>query len=248
MVLLMEMILRPKEGFFMTKERILPKPDRYAVCSPDGIPIKEFYKGIFEEVFLFFHPFIKPKTIKYELFEPDTYPSITDIMKHCEILTWSQFLKLSSIDNYQQLDIGLRTSISGLNQTYKNEKIAKAILDVCEQEEIIAPAEGCFPETLISGVLESIKKQGHDWIWYGDEFGTERKLEYVDDLVTNCDTFPIHPINLFTHDHSILLTTHWDSHFSMLCSDKNTINEIVTSCNLDGFYCDESTRIYWSIN
>ncbi|MER2009290.1 MAG: DUF2711 family protein, partial [Psychrobacillus sp.] len=156
----------------MAKERILPKPDRYAVCSPEGIPIKKFYEGVFEEVYIFFHPFIKPKTIKYELFEPDTYTSRDDIIKHCEMLTWNQFLEISGIDNYQQLDIGLRTSISGLNQTYKNEKLAKVILDVCEQEEIIAPTEGCFPETLITGILENIKKQGHDWIWYGDEFGT----------------------------------------------------------------------------
>lgn len=232
----------------MVKERILPKPSRYSVCSPEGMPIKEYYNGVFEEVYIFFHPFIKPKTIKYELFEPDTYPSRADIIKHCEMLTWRQFLGISGIENYKQLDIGLRTTISGLNQSVKNEKLAKAIIDICEQEEIIAPTEECFPEALITGVLESIKKEGHDWIWYGDELGTERKLEYIDDLNANCDTFPpIHPINLFTHDHSILLTTHWDSHFSMLCSDKDTVNQIVKSCNLEGFYCDESTMIYWSL-
>ncbi|QGM29159.1 hypothetical protein GI482_01535 [Bacillus sp. N3536] len=48
-------------------------------------------------------------------------------------------------------------------------------------------------------------------------------------------------------NHSILLTTHWDSHFSMLCSDKNTVNKIVKSCNLEGFYCVERTKVYWSL-
>ncbi|MFJ7936184.1 DUF2711 family protein [Sporosarcina sp. NPDC096371] len=231
----------------MTKTRVSPELHRYAVCAPDGNPIKDYYKGVFEEVFLFYHPFIKPKTIDYKLFEPNTYPSRNDIIKNCEIVTWKQFLEISSIKNYRQLDIGLRTLISGLNTKFANEDIAKVIQDVCVNKEIVAPSEGCFPELLITGLLESIKKEGYEWIWYGDEFCTERKLEYIEDLVEDYNSFQNHPINLFTHDNKILLTTHWDSHFSMLCSDKNTVNKIVDSCNLEGFYCSEHTEIYWSI-
>lgn len=32
-------------------------------ATEEGIPFKEFYKGIFEEVYLFFHPFLKPETM-----------------------------------------------------------------------------------------------------------------------------------------------------------------------------------------
>lgn len=51
----------------------------------------------------------------------------------------------------------------------------------------------------------------------------------------------------FTHDNELLVTTHWDSHFSMLCSDKETIERIVKHCDLEGFYCDDQTEIYWSV-
>lgn len=231
----------------MTKMRVLPEPDRYAVCAPDGNSIKDYYKGVFEEVFLFYHPFIKPKTIDYKLFESNTYPSRNDIIKNCEILTWTQFLEISTIKNYRQLDIGLRTLISGLNKKFANDDIAKVIQDVCENKEIVVPSEGCFPELLLTGLLENIKKEGYEWIWYGDEFCTERKLEYIDELVEDYNAFQNHPINLFTHDHKILLTTHWDSHYSMLCADKNTVNKLVESCNLEGFYCSEHTEIYWSL-
>ncbi|HLU22101.1 MAG TPA: hypothetical protein VKZ77_06415, partial [Bacillaceae bacterium] len=54
--------------------------------------------------------------------------------------------------------------------------------------------------------------------------------------------------NLFTHDNSILITTHWDSHFSLLCSDRQTLKHLVTTCNLEGFYCTEATEIYWSLS
>ena len=52
---------------------------------------------------------------------------------------------------------------------------------------------------------------------------------------------------MFTHDNELLVTTHWDSHFSMLCSDKETIERIVKCCDLEGFYCDNKTEIYWSL-
>ncbi|KON89952.1 hypothetical protein AF332_26085 [Sporosarcina globispora] len=42
---------------------LLPEPHRYAVCADEYIPIKEFYKGVFEEIFVFYHPFIRPKVI-----------------------------------------------------------------------------------------------------------------------------------------------------------------------------------------
>ena len=80
----------------------------------------------------------------------------------------------------------------------------------------------------------------------GDEFGSERKQEYLDDLWKS-DELEWNRKNLFTHDNELLVTTHWDSHFSMLCSDKETIERIVKSCGLEGFYCDNKTEIYWSL-
>jgi hypothetical protein len=31
-------------------------------------------------------------------------------------------------------------------------------------------------------VLSSIQLLGYEWVWVGDEFGTERKLYWIDDL------------------------------------------------------------------
>ena len=44
--------------------------------------------------------------------------------------------------------------------------------------------------------------------------------------------------NLFTHHNELLNTTHWDNHFSMLYSDKETIERVRKHCNLEGFYCN----------
>lgn len=232
----------------MDKERILPGPHRYAICSPDNMPIKIFYKGIFEEVFIFYHPFIKPLTIDYNLFNPDTYPSRNEIRDNCEKITWRQFLTLSGIESYKLLDIGLRTNILGLNERYQDINSGLLIKKTCKEKRIAAPFEGKFPEFIMNGLLKGIKTIGHEWIWSGDEHCTERKLEYIDDLIKDNDMLDHRAKNLFTHDNSILITTHWDSHFSLLCSDRSTVELLINSCNLEGFYCNEKTEMYWSLS
>ncbi|WP_211746249.1 DUF2711 family protein [Paenibacillus sp. Marseille-Q4541] len=231
----------------MTDVRVLPESHKYAVCAPDDMPIKGYYKGIYDEVYVFFHPFIKPISIDYGLFEPETYPGKNDIIEKCEMVTWKNFLSISGIESYSNLDIGLRTQIFGLKEQFANKETADRVRDTCEKHQIIAPMEGFFPEFLMNRLLLSIKKKGHNWIWSGDEFCTERKLEYIDDLIKDNDCLRNQRLNLFTNENEILLTTHWDSHFSLLCSDKDTINRIVKNTNLEGFFCDEKTEIYWSL-
>ncbi|WP_043931849.1 DUF2711 family protein [Bacillus sp. EB01] len=229
----------------MSDTIMLPEPHKYAVCASEDIPIKEFYNGVFEEIFIFYHPFINPKTIDWK--EGSSFGK-SDITNHCEPITWKNFLQLSSIESNKKLDIGLRTFIGGLNKQFVDEETAEIIHDVCEKNKLIIPSEGFFSELLLNKILDALKKEGHEWIWCGDEFGTERKLQHIEDLIEDNYPFSNQRVNLFTQDASILLTTHWDSHFSLLCSDKGTVNRIVNSCDLEGFHCNDKTMIYWSIH
>lgn len=111
----------------MIGKRVFSDPQRFAVCSPDSLPIKEYYKDVFEEIFVFYHPFIKPESIDYELFKPDTYPNRNEIRENCVVVTWKQFLKLSGIESFRKLDMGLRTNINGLRVAYQDENIARMI-------------------------------------------------------------------------------------------------------------------------
>ncbi|GGH27763.1 DUF2711 family protein [Paenibacillus segetis] len=225
--------------------RVLPEPEMYAVCAIDDASIKEYYRGYFDEVFIFFHPFIKPISIDISVFKPSTYPDKIRIVKHCEPVSWSEFLELSSISSFDELDIGLRTRILGLKQHLSNNNIANLIDATCDKFKLIEPTEGMLPQIIIDRILKAIQSIGYNWLWVGDEFCTERRLEYIDDIIYNDNLFRH---NLFTPDKSILITTHWDSHFSLLCSTKETIEKIIGMANLEGFYCQEDTEIYWSVS
>lgn len=226
------------------KIRVLPEPDRFAVCAVEDVPILKYYQGHFDEVFVFFHPFIKPISIDTSEFNPSTYPGKFRLVENCEAVSWSEFLDLSLIRNFEELDIGLRTRVLGLKQHLCNEETSKLINETCEKHNLIEPIEGMLPQLIIDGICKAVQSIGFDWLWIGDEFCTKRKLEYIDDIIQS-DNLSRH--NLFTPDKSILITTHWDSHFSFLCSTKEIIDEIVINANLEGFYCREETEIYWSI-
>ncbi len=117
-----------------------------------------------------------------------------------------------------------------------------------ETHGIPASTEGLFPELLHDRILRSIQGLGYEWIWVGDEFCTEGKLQWIDDL-TNQDTgLTRGRYNVFTPDKQMLWTVHWDSHFSFLCSSREKLTAIQSIGSLEGFFCTLSTEVYWSVH
>ena len=226
-------------------DRVLPKTELFASCPYDG-PILEYYNGQFESVFVILHPFLKPTSINKKRFYPETYPKKSEIISGCESVSWKQVIDLTNLTDISEVDIALRTGISGLKEEFANESFAHEIDMLDEKHDIVRPCEGDLPEIINNQVFEAIKNLAHNWLWVGDELGTERKLYWIEDLLED-DLKKCH-CNYFTHDHSLLVTTHWDSHFSFLCSSKEIITTILRNKEFEGFFCDAGTEVYWSLN
>lgn len=226
------------------RKRTLPEPDLFATCPNDG-KILEFYSGQFESVYVLLHPFIRTTSIDPGRFCPETYPSKTEILEGCVAVGWREIVKLTELTDINQIDIGLRTGIHGLATEFENEEYTNAITRLEESSNIIRPCEGDVPELLQNQLFEVLQQIGQEWLWIGDEFGTERKFEWIDDLKGDY-SFPSH-CKLFTPDKSLLVTTHWDSHFSFLCSTRETIQKILSINSFEGFFCNEKTEVYWSL-
>jgi len=86
-------------------------------------------------------------------------------------------------------------------------------------------------------------------MFVADEFGFERKLHYVQDVIDKNGEVELATAheNWYTPKNEILYTAHWDSFYTMLCSDKKTVESIVERYKFEGFYCNEKTKIYWSL-
>ncbi|MBC3808379.1 DUF2711 family protein [Undibacterium seohonense] len=224
--------------------RVLPQAEKFASCPSDG-KILDFYKGQFDDVFVLLHPFVRPMDISIDRFCPEHWPTKLEILEHCEPVVWQRILEMTELTCLEQIDVGLRTSIHGLNGEKANELFASSLIELSETTNIIHPTEGQLPPLLENRIFNTIKLLGYEWLWVGDDLGTERKLHWIDDLMSS-DEVPSHGC-IFTPDHRLLITTHWDSHCSFLCSSKDLIEKILDVDNFEGFYCTENTEVYWGL-
>ncbi|MGF1741398.1 DUF2711 domain-containing protein [Vibrio profundum] len=222
--------------------KVLPAPEKFASCPYDE-KILPFYEGQFESVYVMLHPFLKPTSLDVERFCPKTWPTKHEILDGCSAISWQEILDLTKLSSLSDIDVGLRTSIRGIKKELSSQEAADNLNSLSEELDIICPTEGHLPPMLENRLFRVIKTLGYDWLWVGDEFGTERKLHWVDDLIKK-DEIPSHGC-VFTHDHRLLITTHWDSHCSFLCSSRELIEKILSAEPVEGFYCTPKTEVYW---
>ena len=226
--------------------RIAPAPDIYATCPLDGC-ILDYYAGAFEAVYVSLSPFFRPMSISAKLFRPETYPDRHTIMATCQAVSWSEVMSLSGLPSLSAVDIGLRTQIGGLNDRYANQDFADCLDKMTESTGVRSPPEGEHSDLLHDQVLSLFQELGHTWVWVGDEFSSERKLHFIDDLKSEEKPTINGRCNVFSPDKSILWTVHWDSHFSFLCSSREILDRIRVSDRLEGFFCTPKTEVFWSV-
>ena len=205
-----------------------------SICAYPDIPILDFYEGYFDSVYIILHPFV----------------SLDEKEASYKQITWKEFIELAGFSDINQLDIALRNFIRGLKTKWENEADVNRVRRTCDAHKLRIPFEGKFQDILEHDMLVSLQEQGHDYMFIADEHGFERKVIYIQDLIEKKDKIELSYAgheNWYTNKHEILYTTHWDSHFTLLCSTRETIKSILDKHPYEGFYCDSKTEIYWSL-
>jgi hypothetical protein len=72
------------------------------------------------------------------------------------------------------------------------------------------------------------------------------ELVWIDDLINDVKELTLQT-NLYTYDRKILITCHWDSFQTYICSSREIVEKIVQNANLEGFYANANTEVYWSL-
>lgn len=163
-------------------------------------------------------------------------------------ISWAEVASKAELPSIAAVDIGLRTRILGLKEELSNREYADKIESLIGSHHILPPPEGFFSDLLHDRILQTVQGLGYEWVWVGDEFGTARKLYWIEDLKgPDADVTARHHCNVFTPDKQLLWTTHWDSHFSFLCSSKRNLDAIQKANQFEGFFCTPLTEVYWSV-
>ncbi len=228
-------------------ERVSPDPDRYAVCPLDG-PVLAFYEGEFEAAYVLLNPFLRRKSTSFELaISALDEMSADEFCQTFEAVRWTEVRDLCGFPPIASIDVALRTMIGGLSKEYADEELADVLSKSMKQHGLLPPAEGTFPEVVQEPLLSFVQSLEQDWLWVGDEFCTERKLCWIDDLKPASAKVSLVRGSVFTPDKATLWTVHWDSHFTLFCSSGQTIQRLAGHPALEGFVCGPETEIYWSV-
>lgn len=227
-------------------QRVLPQPDVYATCPLDG-GVLDYYSRAFEAVYICFNPFIKPAKISPERFCPDKYPTHAELLGLCEPVTWDEVMRLCNLPSFAAVDLALKTQIHAVRAEFRHEGYAKQLDDLYDQGLVMPPTNGEHSPFLFEPVLSIFKELGHEWAWVGDEFCTERKLYWIEDLITSDAPPIVGHANVFSPDKSLLWSVHWDSHFTFLCGSLADLENARVAQRIEGFYCTPATHVYWSV-
>ena len=235
----------------MKENRKLPSMDRHTIGPPADIPILKYYEGIFDTVFVSLNPFAQIlDSSNYTLenfWEEDLNETWKQhLLKNTNPVTWKNIVEISSLKNINEIDIALRTSILGLNLDKQNYELESLLESTLEKSQNISPVEGRIPHGNINFILKAIKSLNYEWICIGSEFGDYMELVWIDDLINDVKELTLQT-NLYTYDRKILITCHWDSFQTYICSSCEIVEKIVQHANLEGFYANANTEVYWSL-
>ncbi|MFD2745759.1 hypothetical protein ACFSTH_05405 [Paenibacillus yanchengensis] len=89
-----------------------------------------------------------------------------------------------------------------------------------------------------------MKQQGDDWIWCGDEFCSERKLEYIEDIIKLCviNTLIYLPTTTDSYCPLIGIVT-----FPCYVQIKKQWNKSFSPVTLKDFTAMMKPRFFWSL-
>jgi len=225
----------------------LPEGHRYAMFGGgDDDPIKTYYEGVFEAIFVVLHPFLIPKdnpTATDRYVEMDK----NEVEQKFRAITWEEMRQKFGFHDVSRIDHALRTMIGALKPHAEDQDGANRIIDYCERENILPPSEGELSDFLENRVLRVLLEMGEGWVWSGDEFCMERHLIHLRETLA-ADTWGMQHRTFFGYNHEWLIVPPWDSHFTLFCGSRAWIEQVVEQCGLEGFYCDDQTTINWSLS
>jgi hypothetical protein len=210
-------------------------------------PITKRYPG-YEKCFLAFHPFLITKNDGDDIISMKSYPNKPDkkeIIKNYNKLTWTEFLKLSNIIGYKELDdvISFYHRARRNANKFEHEKFNDTIEN--DKLGIIAPDVDYLPEIIEDDLLNFILKKNYEKIYLIDEFTEEKILHNTNDLFKE-ELNKIHCIRINTPDNKLFIVEDYDRRFTYFLGDEILIKDLIIDLDLEGFYCDEFTTDVWS--
>ena len=223
---------------------IHPTPEQDNIVeSSNWPPIRTAFKN-YEVSFVMLHPFLKIKPGYNINFETGNWPTKEHILECTEKLTWKEVIKRSGLNNISELD-RLLAYLHCARRTADKEGWIK-LKTLLDKNNIIAAEVDYLPAILINNLMQAISSLGYTHVVEYTEFGEPRCEHKIEEVVAASENSFYAHARIATPDNKILIATYFDQRFTYLSSSRELVNDLVNKANLEGFFCNETTRPDWS--
>lgn len=210
------------------------------------IPLKNFFKDFFHEVFIIFPPFLRFNNENLI----DELPEVISksLYLNAQKINWKKLMRLYDLKDCQDVQKLLNYRIGKrVENNLKYESILKRLND----DNILCQIEGSFPVELENEFLESFIFLNYREAYFNTQFGENETNLKVDNLISEKDSIEdlvsIYPVtSIYSKDLSIGYFVNWDHHCTLLCGkNKQLITKVINKFKFEGFFCNEFTTLRW---
>lgn len=221
----------------------LQTPIQAKYVENDGNSIRQHYAE-YKATFVILHPFLKIKDGSDIKFVTGKWPIKDEIVKNTTRLTWTEIVDEAQLNDINELD-RLLAFLHCARRTADKDGWVKLMTVIDTNNYVVAQVDN-YPEILTNPTLELLKSYGYDKVFHYSDISDERTSYDIQDLINEKNSLPESHTRILTPDNKILFETDFDNRFTYLSSDRKTIGDIVERLDLEGFYCNDNTKSYWS--
>ncbi len=177
------------------------------------------------------------------------YPDNTEIISSGKPIRWQQIIDHTSISNFAEMSLALRTSIGALRREYERTDLRDILIDHTSDLSVYHPIEGRINVLSLMRMYECLKDLNKTILVVTDEFFEDRKTIDIAQMSLSRFVDEVHGyMYYFTEDRSVLFTIEWDSFFFLICANHDLLAHIVDRYGFEGFYCDDGTTHSWYLD
>lgn len=231
---------------------------------------KEFYKDHFDTIFLALNPFFKISNgVRYDEPWPDNStegyrfiftehstgkkteikaPDIALFNYHpkpeeMQQVSWKEISRLSGL-SFQEIEKALGTLAGDHYVAFARPDLMEKLDNVLYEHHVWPAWNSSFNALTLAEVYNGLQAVKAENIM--TTYGNDR--QELDIRNISLEQFQGYAGNLqyiYTADKKLLFTTYFELPWYLICSDKTTVEKVVSGGNIEGFYCDEQTNSTW---
>jgi hypothetical protein len=177
------------------------------------------------------------------------WPEIVRLeIQYASPVSWESVRAGAGFSDLAALNHALLSGIGALRPEYADQAGWKQLDSYCERQGLFEPSEGSFQHLMQHGIADLFAKAGLQQIEACKEFGEEIRTLQVASLREMQgwrEPEIVERGSLYAPDRSLLVTVHWDSHFTLVCGTRFCLAAADPAAFFEGFWCTSATSHHW---